>query len=117
MINRTAAAKAAAAEGKDILIVCAGTDGQPSADDLCTAGALIDGIRQFADVTIDDLTDMANICENLYRDWRDGSFDLSTAFHYRRLVRLGFEEDIEFCFTPDTTDTVPVYKDGVIVKN
>lgn len=116
MINRTAAARAAAAAGNTVLIVCAGTDGQPSADDLVTAGALIDGIRRFADIRPEDLSDMAYICENLYNDWKNGSFDLSLSFHYRRLVRLGFEEDIEFCLTPDTTDTVPVYKEGVIVK-
>lgn len=116
MINRMAVAKAAAAEGTGILIVCAGTDHQPSADDLTTAGAIIDAVRNFADIGEDDLSDMALICENLYKDWKFGRFDLSTTFHYRRLVRLGFEDDINFCFTPDTTDTVPVYKEGVIVK-
>ena len=29
---------------------------------------------------------------------------------------MGFDEDVEFCFTPDVTDTVPVYRDGVIIK-
>ncbi|MBQ7060388.1 MAG: 2-phosphosulfolactate phosphatase, partial [Clostridia bacterium] len=63
MINRTAAAKAAAAEGNDILIVCAGTDGQPSADDLLTSGALIDAVRVYADIRPGELTDMAILCE------------------------------------------------------
>lgn len=116
MINRTAAAKAAAAERRDILIVCAGTDGQPSADDLTVAGALIDAVRKFADIAPGDLSDMAVICETLYRDWKDGRFDISSTFHYKRLVGLGFDGDVEFCFTPDSTDTVPVYKEGVILK-
>ena len=116
MINRMAVAKAAAAEGENVLIVCAGTERQPSADDLIAAGAIIDGIRRFADVSADDMTDMTNICENLYHDWKSGSFALSSVFHYRRLVRLGFSEDVGFCFTPDTTDTVPIYREGVIVK-
>ncbi|MBO4385363.1 MAG: 2-phosphosulfolactate phosphatase [Clostridia bacterium] len=116
MINRLAVAKAAAAEGRDVLIVCAGTDGQPSADDLTCAGAIIDGLRQFIDIGSDSLTDMTIVCENLYKDWKAGIFDLSTTYHYRRLVKLGFEEDVYFCFTPDLTDTVPVYREGVIVK-
>lgn len=116
MINRTAAAKAAAADGNDILIVCAGTDGQPSADDLITAGALIDAVRIYADIREGELTDMALVCENLYHNWKDGSFALDSVFHVKRLMGLGFEKDIEFCFAPDSTDTVPVYKDGVIVK-
>lgn len=116
MINRMAAAKAAAADRRDVLIVCAGTDGQPSADDLTTAGAVIDGIRNYAELGPGDLSDMAIICETLYLDWSTGRFDMSSIRHYRRLERLGFTEDLKFCFTPDTTDTVPVYKDGVIVK-
>lgn len=116
MINRTAVAKAAACEGRDILIVCAGTDGQPSADDLTCAGAIIDAVRSFADLGPGSLTDMAIICENLYKNWKNGTFDLSSTFHYRRLINLGFSEDVDFCFTPDVTDTVPVYREGVIVK-
>ena len=116
MINRTAAAKAAACDGNNILIVCAGTDGQPSADDLCTAGALIDAARMYADIRQGELTDMAILCETLYNNWKGGSFDMSKTFHYSRLARLGFDEDLEFCFTPDSTDTVPIYRDGVIVK-
>ena len=116
MINRTAAAKAAAADGNDILIVCAGTDGQPSADDLLTAGAIISAVRSYADIRPGELTDMALLCETLFDNWREGGFDLARTFHYSRLCALGFDKDVEFCFTPDTTDTVPVYKDGVIVK-
>lgn len=116
MINRTAVAKKAASEGNAILIVCSGTDGQPSADDLITAGALIDAVRGFADIKDGELTDIALICENLYHNWKDGSFRLESIFHVKRLMGLGFEEDIKFCFTPDSTDTVPVYRDGVIVK-
>ena len=116
MINRTAAAKAAAAEGNDILIVCAGTEGMPSADDLVTAGAIIDAVRVYATVREGELTDMALICENLYNNWRDGNFSLAGTFHYSRLAAMGFDEDVVFCFTPDTTDTVPVYRDGVIIR-
>ena len=116
MINRTAAAKKAAAEGNAILIVCSGTDGQPSADDLITAGAIIDAVRRFADIREGELSDMALICETLYHDWNEGRFLLDSVFHVKRLKGLGFAKDVEFSFTPDTTDTVPVYRDAVIVK-
>ncbi len=116
MINRTAVAKAASCEGHDILIVCAGTDGQPSADDLCTAGAIIDAVRGYATIRPGDLSDMALICEALYNGWKEERFDISKTFHYSRLTGLGFDEDVKFCFTPDTTETVPQYRDGVIIK-
>ena len=116
MINRTAVAKAAAARGDDVLIVCAGTERQPSADDLCAAGAIIEAMHYYADFAEGDLTDMALICEKLYSDMREGGFDIKKTFHSSRLIGLGFEEDVDFCFKEDTTDTVPVYKDGIIQK-
>ena len=116
MINRTAVAKAAAANGFDVLIVCAGTEGQPSADDLCTAGAIIDAMHYYADFSEGDRSDMALMCEKLYADVRDGGFDIKKTFHASRLINLGFEEDVDFCFEEDTTDTVPVYRDGIIQK-
>ena len=116
MINRTAAAKAAAADGNDILIVCAGTEKQPSADDLLTAGAIIDAVRMYADVREGELTDIAMLCESLYNNWKEDRFDIKKTFHCSRLLAMGFDEDVEFCFTPDSTDTVPVYRDGVIIK-
>ena len=116
MINRTAAAKAAAANGNDVLIVCAGTENMPSADDLCTAGAIIEAMRTYADFKEGDLTDMALICEKLWGDMREGSFDVKKTFHSARLINLGFEEDVDFSFEADTTDTVPVYRDGIIQK-
>lgn len=114
MINRTAVAKRAACEGQDILIVCAGTEGQPSADDMCTAGAIISAMRQYCNAL--ELSDMAMVCEKLFKDWLEGSFDMASTLHYSRLLSLGFEEDVRFCFTLDCTDTVPMYRDGVIVK-
>ena len=59
---------------------------------------------------------MALICEKLYGDMRDGSFDIKKTFHSARLIALGFEEDVAFCFEEDVTDTVPVYRDGIIQK-
>ena len=54
------------------------------------------------------------VCCMLYADWREGRADLSVTDHYSRLVRLGFEDDVKYCFTQDITDVVPVYDGGVI---
>ena len=54
MINRTAVAKRALALGDDILIVCAGTDGAISADDLIAAGAIADAVCRHAAYRICD---------------------------------------------------------------
>lgn len=113
MINRTAVAKKAIALGNDILIVCAGTDGAISADDLIAAGSIADAVSRLAPGDV-SATDIAKVCCMLYADWREGRADLAHTTHYARLVRLGFGEDVRFCFTEDLSDTVPVYKDGII---
>ena len=52
MINRTAVARRALELGNDILIVCAGTDGAISADDLIAAGAIADAVCREATVAV-----------------------------------------------------------------
>ena len=99
MSNRTAAARAAACESRDILMVCSGTDGVVSADDYCAAGSIIESILHF--VPGAELSDIALICLNLYNCLKNGSFDLMTTRHCRRLASLGYKTDIEYCLTED----------------
>lgn len=114
MINATAVAKAACAcsDGKGVLIVCAGTDGMISADDLIVAGAIAAAIEGISGSLA--CTDTARICQWLYRDYCEGRIDLHSIYHYARLIELGFEKDVEFCFRRDITDVVPVYSNGTI---
>lgn len=113
MINRTAVAKRALSLGSDILIICAGTEGGISADDLIAAGAIADAVCRNATTPI-AATDIVKVCCMLYADWVEGRADLSATYHYARLIELGFEADVRFCFTEDTTDVVPVYENGII---
>ncbi len=116
MINRTAVAKRAVELGDDVLIVCAGTMGRISADDLCAAGAIAEAINAASQTPI-EATDFTMVCCMLYADWREGRADLAVTEHYSRLVRLGFEDDVKYCFTEDITDRVPVCDGGVIFQN
>lgn len=114
LINCDAVAKMAAGCGDDILIVCAGTDGVVSADDLFAAGAIINRIRSYANNC--EITDIGAISEHLYLSVRSGKFDLSSTCHYSRLMRLGFQKDIEYCMQEDITDCVPIYANDIITK-
>ncbi len=114
MRNRTAAAKAALATGNDILLLCAGTEGMFSADDICCAGAIVDAISQLASEPV-GYTDLARVSRLIYTQWRDGQADLSQTYHYARLSKLGFQEDLAYCFQTDVTDAVPRYANGVVV--
>ncbi len=113
MINMSAVAKRVAKSNDDVLIICAGTDDEISADDLCAAGAIIDAIHKTYDGKIEQ-SDMAFVCQSLYKSWDKGNLDLSKTTHWSRLVELGFQDDIKFCFSKDVTDVVPEYINGVI---
>ena len=112
--NCSAAARKAAGFMDDILIVCSGTNRMISADDLCAAGAIINRLRSLCSNL--ELTDIALICEHLYKSFKSGTFDLRKTFHCARLISLGFERDVDYCLSEDSTDCVPVYANGIITK-
>ena len=112
MINHTAVARMAAQLDRDVIILCAGTEGEFSADDICAAGAIAASLCKLGQVSAQ--CDLTLVAKSLYSDWREARADLSKTYHYARLVDLGFEEDVQFCFQEDITDVVPVYRDGFI---
>lgn len=113
MINRTAVAKRAVELGGDIIIACAGTGGQISADDLLAAGSIAEAIHRMAREPM-EASDITMVCCMLYADWKQGRADLTVTKHCARLIALGFEEDIRYCFSEDITSVVPVYENGII---
>ena len=117
IINKTAAAKKAVELGDDVIILCAGEDGEISAADLCGAGAIIDACLTEATKRgiYTDESDMAFVCRQLYKDWRTKSFNISSTKAYKELTLRSAKEDIAFCFTADMTDVVPKYIDGTVV--
>ena len=52
-----------------------------------------------------------------YEDHRGNVLEyVKHAAHYKYMLSIGLEEDIEYCFREDETDIVPVYLKGRIVK-
>lgn len=113
MINRTAVARRALEIGDDVLIVCAGTQGRISADDLCAAGAIAQAMNAASTKPL-AAADFTMVCCMLYADWLEGRADLTVTEHYARLISLGFADDVKYCFTRDITTVVPEYSGGVI---
>lgn len=112
MSNRTAVARAAAGESNDILIVCSGTDRAVSADDYCAAGSIIEALLRFAPQA--ELSDISLICLHLYRSFKTRTFDLLSTRHCKRLASLGYQRDIEYCLSEDSSSIVPLYANGII---
>lgn len=90
---------------RDTLLVCSGTDGGRSDEDELAAGLLVDRLRGWG---ISDAAEDA-------RDRALGSIGVTggiglavaRSFHARRLVELGFDDDVRFCAQTSVTDTVP----------
>ncbi len=113
MRNRTAVARAALKDGQDITVLCAGTEGECSADDMVAAGGILQAICSEPDVEL-TFNDFARICMLTYTAWKKGEFDLTVTTHYNRLHDLGFDADLAFCFLEDQTGIVPKYENGSI---
>ena len=98
----------------DIVIVCAGTEGRFSMDDgLCT-GMIIELLKQKTEVELDDLGLLLN---RFYNESKGNLLNaLSGCYHLKRLFTLGFYDDIKFCLETNCVATVPVLKEGKIVR-
>jgi len=112
LINKTALAQAIVRYGEDVCIVCAGTGGKFSADDIYGAGAIISALKEQG-VSV-ECNDLGHVAELLYKSERGRLNLISMTHHYKVLVSLGMQEDIEYCFAEDITDCVPLYAGGLI---
>lgn len=99
---------------RDIAIVCAGTESHFSLDDGLCAGMIIELLKQQTEVETDDLGLLLN---RFFNESKDNLFSaLSDCYHLKRLFTLGFYDDIKFCLETNCVQTVPVLKDGKIVR-
>ena len=99
---------------RDIAIVCAGTESHFSLDDGLCAGMIIELLKQRTEVETDDL---GLLLHRFYNESKDNLFGaLSGCYHLKRLFTMGFYDDIKFCLETNCVQTVPVLKDGKIVR-
>lgn len=86
-------------------VVCAGDNGEISLEDFLLAGRIAE--------LDDDPKDTARIATLYSKSVKDVQSEILKSSHARRLLELGFSEDVEFCSAVDTLSVVPVLKDGV----
>lgn len=112
-LNATAVCEQAKIYGKDILIVCAGTDGLFSLEDSLCAGLLVQLLTAEGNAL---LTDSARAALLVYTQAKDKLVE--TAVHSRngkRLEDLNRMDDVEYCFQIDALQIVPEYRQGKII--
>lgn len=121
MVNRTAVAAAAKrlalAQGLSAVhLVCAGTDGEVTREDVLTAGAILDAAAHDDDATHDSLDEPARVAREQYRELvKNHVSNLSNSIVHafrdsaggKNLVALGMECDITAAATIDSLPVVP----------
>ena len=109
LVNRRAVAWAVAADDRPVHLVCAGTDGRVTAEDVAAAGAIVTELEAFlrGDVLIDDT---ALIAAKFWAAESSTTESLLSVLRHSRggsnLVELGFDRDIEFAAHVDSYDLV-----------
>ncbi len=98
----TRRARALAVE--EIAVVCAGTAGRASLEDIYTAGVLCEYLLSLGEVSIDD---GARIALTVRRQVSDPLEALSSSGGGVALERLGLGEDVRFCARPSESTLVP----------
>ncbi|HEV8022107.1 MAG TPA: 2-phosphosulfolactate phosphatase [Candidatus Lustribacter sp.] len=113
LLNRAAIAERLEASEGEVRLLCAGSHGTPSLEDLLCAGAIADALLHHHKKLA--LTDAARAAATLYAA---GAKRLTTAIaggtHAQDLVAAGFAADVAACARIDVSRCVPRYVDGVI---
>ena len=100
----------AAAEDRGILIVGCGWEGNRSSEDEAAAGAIL---HRLGDSNI-DLDARARRAVQMYKERTKESLKNNSAA--RRLKRLGYTDDLDFCLDEDSIPVVPRLVDRVFVE-
>lgn len=96
---------------KDVVIVCAGTNGKFSLDDTLCAGLIIKEMQKHTEIQMNDVLLAAVRISESHENIKD---ILKGTTHYERLLSLGFEKDMEHIFSLNKYSIVPEYKNGYI---
>lgn len=111
--NARAAAGALARAGVDVAIVCSGKLGRFSLEDLVGAGMIASYLAEDGAAC----SDGALLAQALYQKYKKNPLRaLKAAEHGKYLAGLGFKHDLEYAARENITATVPVLRDGRMVK-
>ena len=102
-------------QGKDILILCSGWKGKFCIEDTLLAGAISDNLLGNGNYCTK--CDSVNAAIAMWEGAKDNLIlYIEKAAQKHRLKKLGLDDVIEYCFTPDITSTIPILKGTHIVK-
>lgn len=115
-LNASSCADAAAFFGRDVILLCSGTQDVFCLEDGLCAGMVAEELdRRCSGHAV--MNDFSVAMRDAYRQNRCRLKEaLSECTNGKRLTKLGFQEDIAFCAQTDVYGIVPLMKDGVLVQ-
>lgn len=113
-INLSATCRYLTSMGRDIIILCAGWKNRFSLEDTVHAGAIVEKVLQ--DQRYSTICDSALAALDL---WKLAKPDirgyLEKCAQRSRLKKNKLDDVIDYCFTPDLTEVIPVFQEGQLV--
>jgi 2-phosphosulfolactate phosphatase len=113
-INLSAVVNLLSEENRDVIILCAGWKGKFCLEDTLCAGAIAEQL--LASDSFNTICDSAKASIDL---WKMAQPDLlkyvDKVAQRERLRKLGLDDVIEYCHTPDSSDKIPMYKNDRLI--
>lgn len=110
-LNISAISKELLEQNEDVVIICAGTDDEFSLDDALCAGLIVKKLENQTSITMSDFS--RSILRVAQLELPIETI-LEGSKHYSYLKSIGFEGDLEHCFSVDLYDIAPQYKKGIV---
>jgi len=108
LVNARAVAGALISTGLDVTLLCSGTEGEISLEDILGAGAVIQALRG-AGIELQLISDSAQIADFVFQPNRENPAGaLAGSRGGRNVIRAGLSDDIAFCARLDSISTVGV---------
>ena len=124
-VNRQALVERLRADQNAVHLVCAGTDGEITGEDVLFAGAVVDSLLASQSDRW-ELNDSARIAQSFWRhnvgvENADSlSLRIESAMRQtrggRNLIGLGYDSDIKLCSALDSIGVVPVLRENSLIK-
>jgi 2-phosphosulfolactate phosphatase len=97
-------------DGRDVVLVCSGTDGRVSFEDCLGAGVIVDRLGYQAS---DNAAMMFHAMEGATARFGGLRYAVESSFHAKRLIEMGFGDDVAFACQIGTSSIVPVFDSGI----
>lgn len=95
-------------------VVMAGYKGNFALEDFLASGEILYQIcKNLKEYEITDLAKAAILASRDYKNLKEGFYESNSG---KKLRKMGYEEDIDFCILKNISDNVGIYKDNCIKK-